>query len=147
MAMVDTVRQKVQRILTDELNRVEIDRDGDFVIRFESVVVFVKIYPMTDHEDSDVAVRVYCPMITDVNLTPDLYKWIATEGQQFHFGSTYINPDDNGKTGWIYFRITLIGNDLDPNELNGAVFRAVSTANDLDDRLKQMFGGKLFTEA
>jgi hypothetical protein len=38
MSMIDEIRKKVQRILTDELGRVEIDRDGDYVLHHESAV-------------------------------------------------------------------------------------------------------------
>lgn len=147
MSMVDTVKGKVQRILADELGSVEIDRDGDFIVKHESAVVFVSVFPFNDKEDADIVIRCMSPMVKDAPLTPALTKWVSIEGQQFFFGGCYIIPSEDESTGWIYFRYTLVGNDLDPNELLGAVYRAAFTSNDLDDMLKEKFGGKLFTES
>lgn len=146
MITVDEVRNKVQRILTEELGRVEIDRDGDFVVYHESTVTFIKVYAFNETDDADIIVRCECPMLVDVPLTPELYKWVATLGQAFQIGSCWLNPNDDEKSGWLYFRYAIVGNDLDPNELLGALYRTVFTADDLDDMLKREFGGKLFTE-
>lgn len=146
MTMTDSVKGKVQRILADALGSVEINREGAFVVRHESTVTFVEVFPINETEDADIVVRVVCPMVTAVNMTADVMRWVAIEGQQFHFGSCYVNPDTDSSTGWIYFRYSIVGNDLDPNELIGALYRTVNTANDLDDILKDKFGGKLFSE-
>lgn len=147
MTKLDEVRGKVQRILTDELNRVEIDRDGDFVVHHESVVAFVHIYPFNEEKaDTDIMIRCWAPLVVDVPLTNEVYRWVATEGQSFHNGGCWLAENDDKKTGRIMFRIVIIGNDLDPNELKSAVYRTMFTSNDLDDKLKTMFGGRLFTE-
>jgi hypothetical protein len=146
MSTIDTVKGKIQRILADQMGSVKIDRDGDFIVTHESAVTFVSVYPVNEDEDADIVIRCYSPMVKDVPLTPELTKWIAVEGQQFAFGGCYINPDDDGKNCWVYFRYSIVGNDLDPNELISAVYRTVFTANDLDDMLKEKFGGKLFNE-
>ena len=146
MNMTDTVKAKVQRILADELGSVEIDRDGDFVVKHESAVVFVSVFAFNDNEDSDIVVRCFAPMVIGVPLTQDVYKWVAVEGQNFHFGSCYVTFEENSSNGWISFAYSIVGNDLDPNELLSAVYRTVFTANDLDEKLLQKFGGKLFTD-
>jgi len=146
MSLVDTIKGKVQRMLTEELGTVKIDRDGDFIITHESAVVFVAVFAINDKEDSDIVIRCTSPMVKDAPLTSELTKWIAIEGQNFSFGSCSLNPNDDGTTAWIYFRYAIVGNDLDSNELISAVYRTVFTANQLDDELKSKFGGKLFTE-
>jgi hypothetical protein len=85
-------------------------------------------------------------MVIGVPLTQDVYKWVATEGQNFHFGSCYVTIEENPANGWISFGYSIVGNDLDQNELLSAVYRTVFTANDLDNTLLQKFGGKLFTD-
>jgi|LakMenE18May11ns_1017448.scaffolds.fasta_scaffold9958282_2 hypothetical protein len=146
MSLVDTVKGKVQRMLTEELGSIKIDRDGDFIITHESAVVFVSVFAFNDKEDSDIVIRCTSPMIKDAPLTSELTKWVAIEGQHFSFGSCNLNPNEDGTTAWIYFRYAIVGNDLDSNELISAVYRTVFTANQLDDELKSKFGGKLFTE-
>jgi hypothetical protein len=146
MSLVDTVKGKVQRMLTEELGSIKIDRDGDFIITHESAIVFVSVFAFNDKEDSDIVIRCTSPMIKDAPLTSELTKWVAIEGQRFSFGSCNLNPNEDGTTAWIYFRYAIVGNDLDSNELISAVYRTVFTANQLDDELKSKFGGKLFTE-
>jgi len=146
MNMTDTVKAKVQRILADELGSVEIDRDGDFIVKHESAVTFVSVFAFNDNEDSDIVVRCVAPMVTAVPLTPEVFRWVAVEGQRFTFGSCYVVPEENPANGWIYFRYSIVGNDLDSNELLSAVYRTAFTANEYDDKLKELFGGKLFSD-
>ena len=146
MNMTDTVKGKVQRILADDLGSVEIDRDGDFVVKHESTIVFVSVFAFNEDEDSDIVVRCVAPMVTAVPLTPEVLRWVAVEGQRFTFGSCYVVPEENPANGWIYFKYAIVGNDLDSNELLSAVYRTAFTANEYDDKLKELFGGKLFTD-
>jgi hypothetical protein len=147
MSMIEEVRKKVQRILTDDLGRVEIDRDGDFVLHHESAVVFVSLREMSDKPDANIVINAFCPMVINVPLTPEVYKWVATEGQHYFFGHCQIfENDDNEKLGRILFGYSIVGNDLDPNELQNLIFLTMSTGNKLDDMLKDKFGGKLFSE-
>ena len=148
MSMIEDVRKKVQRILTDELGRVEIDRDGDYVLHHESAVVFVALREFDDSPDANIVINAFCPLVVNVPLTPDVYRWVATEGQQFFFGHCQLfENDDNDKLGRILFGYSIVGNDLDPNELINLVFVAMVTGNQLDDMLKDKFGGTLYRDA
>jgi len=148
MSIIEDVRKKVQRILTDMIGRVEIDRDGDYVLHHESAVVFVSLREMSDKPDTNIVINAYCPMVINVPLTPEVYKWVATEGQHYFFGRCQIfENDDNKKLGRILFGYSIVGNDLDPNELENLIFLTMSTGNQLDDMLKDKFGGKLFSES
>jgi hypothetical protein len=147
MSVIEEVRKKVQRILTDEMGRVEIDRDGDFVLYHESAVVYISLNQMNDKPDSDVVVQSFCNMVVNVRLTPEVFKWVAIEGQQFFFGHcAVVENSDDPTTGRILFRHSIVGNDLDPNELKNLVYVTMFTSNNLDDELKTKFGGKLFSE-
>jgi hypothetical protein len=144
MATVDDVKKKVQRILADELGSVEIDRDGDFVVKHESAVTFIQCRPRNNKPDADIVVRAFCPLVTDVPLTPALYEWVAVDGQEYFFGGCRVLRDDNGKTGRVDFGDSIVGGDLDPNELLNLVYSVVFTANALDNELRDKFGGTLF---
>jgi hypothetical protein len=100
MSMIEEVRKKVQRILTDDLGRVEIDRDGDFVLHHESAVVFVSLREMSDKPDANIVINAFCPMVINVPLTPEVYKWVATEGQHYFFGHCQIFENENGTQLW-----------------------------------------------
>ena len=84
-------------------------------------------------------------MLCGVPLTPELYKWVATEGQAYFFGHPGVVERENG-LGDIHFRHNLLGDFLDPEELKWGVLALGDTADDLDDELQARFGGKKFTE-
>ena len=141
MPTVDDVKAKVQRILQANLNRVEIDRDGDFMVRHESAVVFVRV--LEGFGEDGVIVRVNCPLVVDVPVTPELTLWVATEGQDYIIGSTQLVIREDG-TGWLFFAQNIIADDLDESELMGTIFGVTFTSNDLDNELRDRFGGQLF---
>lgn len=136
------VKEKVQRILVEELGSVSIDKDGDFFVHFDSAVVFVTVI---DLKDDVTLVKSFAILLSDVPLNADLYRWAATEGQAFHFGRSRIIEGDNGQ-GRIIFEHTLLGDFLDPEELKWAVIALGHDANDLDDQLQARFGGNRFNE-
>ena len=43
MASVGDVKEKVQRILSNALGSVRIDKDGDFVITYNSSITYVEV--------------------------------------------------------------------------------------------------------
>jgi len=138
MALIDDVKNKVQRILVDDLGKVEIDRDGDFVVRYESAVTFIQVNSRELREnETQIVVRAFCPLIENVKVTPALYEWVATAGQDFLFGGCQVLLDDDGKTCRVDFGDTILANDLDPNELLNLVFCVVFTSNELDNMLQK----------
>lgn len=141
MSSVQDVKDKVQRILTNRLGSVQIDRDGDFFVRHESAVTFVEVEEwVRDH----VLVQLRTPLVCDVPVTPELTRWVAVEGQRFVFGTCYLNPNEDGTTGWVFMKHNLLGDDLDEDELMVALFGLTGSANDLDNMLQSRFGGELF---
>jgi hypothetical protein len=142
MSAVDDVRNKVQRILTQN-GRVELDRDGDFVLRRESAITFVRVDEGFGDDGTIVSFR--CPLVTKVRLTADVYKWVATEGQDFRIGGCQVIPaNDSPDTGSIWFQYAIVGDDLDESELMAGTMVTLISSNDLDNMLRDKFGGELF---
>ena len=142
MPTVEDVHSKVQRILQANLDRIEIDKDNDFVVRYESAIVYVSI--KQGFGEDGVIARVYCPLVVGVPISFDLCRWVATDGQFYKLGRAWINLDENEETGWLYFGHSMIADDLDESELMGAVYAITYTSNDLDNELRDKFGGELF---
>jgi hypothetical protein len=141
MSAVSETKSKVQRMLVDLYGSVEIDRDEDFVVRKGSAVTFVRV---REGFGDGTLVDVKCPILFDAPLTPELFKWVATEGQEFKLGGVWVNPNEDGKTGWVYFRYAITGDDLDESELQNAVGVVVSGGDRLDNELQERFGGEIF---
>jgi len=141
MATVEDVKAKIQRLLTNRFGSVRIDKDDDFVVTHQSAVVFVGVRTWGEE---DIIVSIRCPLIVDVEITDALCRWVAIEGQEYMLGGCWINAAPDGKTGWVYFRTNILGNDLDESELFQSLDAIAFTGNDLDDELFQKFGGKMF---
>ena len=130
-------------MLADILGSVTVDKDGDFIVKHGSVVLFVEV--KEGFGEDGTVIDVSCPMVTDVTLKPEVYEWVAVEGHWYKIGACRVVPEEDG-TGWIHFGYSIIGDDLDESELQAAIFGVMYTADGLDDELKKKFGGKLFTE-
>lgn len=137
---VEEVRSKVQRILMGEFGSVRTLANDDFVLENESAVGFVRVI---DWGDGDTIVKVYSPMLSDVTISPALYEWVATEGQQRWFAHARVFPDqENPKVGLLAWEYDLLGNFLDADELLHCVGQVMVGANNLDDELQKQFGGR-----
>ena len=138
---VDQVKSKAQRILTDRYGSVRIDQDGDFVVSNGSAVSFIKF---AQYGDDSVVIQIKCPMLKDVPMSPELCRWIAVEGQHYWFGGCSLNPSADGATAWVYFKHSILGDDLDESELMRSVAAVVVVSDQLDNELQAKFGGTLF---
>lgn len=143
MSAVDSVKGKVQRILTNSLGSVRIDKDGDFVVRNNSAVAFVRV--SEGFGDDGVIVRITCPLIHGVTITPELCRWVAIDGQKYRIGGVSLD-EQKPNVGWVFFRHHIIADDLDESELMGSLFAVLTTSDRLDNELHQKFGGELFGE-
>lgn len=138
---VEQVKSKAQRILTDYYGSVRIDRDGDFVVTKGSAVTYIKV---AQFGDDSVVLKIFCPLVRDVPMSPELCRWIAVEGQFYFLGGCYLVPSADGATTGVYFRHSILGDDLDESELLRSVAAVVVTSDQLDNEVQAKFGGTLF---
>jgi hypothetical protein len=121
---------------------VEIDKDDDFVIRHNSAVVFVSVIP--GFGEGGVVIRVRSPLVAKVPITYDLCRWIAVEGQNYLLGRAWLVPNEGGADGWVFFGHAITADDLDESELMDAIYAVTYTSDNLDNDLRDRFGGDLF---
>lgn len=139
MGVAET-RAKVQRILTEALGPVRVDADGDILLDFESAFGVVSV---EDWGDGDTIVKVFSPMLRDVELTPEVFQWVSVEGQCKWFAHARIlRGKENPNVGTIFWEYDILGNYLDAEELLHVVRAVMRGSNTLDDELQQRFGGK-----
>jgi hypothetical protein len=148
------VKDKVQRFAKQFFNVVQLDDYGDLSIPYESTNIFISCGELDqsspelnefrrDNEISTTIVNVWALVLREVKATPELFKWIATEGQTFDYGRFKLNemPDSPGKYA-VIFEHNLAGDTLDAGELKGALAAVGFVADGEDDNLKARFGGK-----
>jgi hypothetical protein len=152
MATVDQTMMKVQRLLTGPMN-LRIDLQGDTIgVRFSdaSTQIHIRVLDWGKNKDGEprTLVRVSAPILRGVAPSPALYEYLCREAPRFYFGSIAVwdDEDEKGKLS-LTLGQTLLGDYLDEEELKAALFGILGSADELDDQLKQRFGGKRWADA
>ena len=145
---VDVISAKVQRMLAGAFNDVRLTKDGGFALPMGSTVVYVEIKEWTPDVDGNPRSLVYLwsPLGREVPVSPELFEWAATEGRQKWFGGVNVQKHEDGKTAFVTYDHTLLGNFVDPDELSSAANMVGWTSDDLDDVVTTKFGGKRYSD-
>jgi hypothetical protein len=134
-------RQRVEKVVQEVAGRrVEQDHDGDYVLpmRDVHVVVAPRVAP-----GGPVIVRIFAITNVGVAVTPELGLFLARLNFGLMFGRFALDADRRS----IWIDETLLGDAFTDEELRFTIDVVASTADQWDDRLKQMFGGATYQEA
>ena len=133
-------RQRVEKVVTELAGRrPEQDADGDYVlpVRDVHVVVAPRAAP-----GGPVVVRVFAITNVGVTVAPELGLFLARLNFGLMFGRFALDVEHRS----IWFDETLLGDQFSDEELRFAIDVVAATADQWDDRLKQMFGGATYQE-
>ena len=89
-----------------------------------------------------IVIRIFAITNVAVNVTPELGLILARLNFGLMFGRFALDAEHRS----IWFDESLLGDQIREQELTFAIRMVASTANDWDDRLKQMFGGATYQE-
>lgn len=129
------VRERVERVLVQMTGHAaKQDEDGDYVLSIGEVQV--QVAPRASL-GGPVVVRVFAITNVAVNVTPELGLFLARMNFGLMFGRFALDTDHRA----IWFDETLLGDQFTDEELRFTIGVVASTADEWDDRLKQMFGG------
>jgi hypothetical protein len=143
MTTTEEVRNKVQRILSQNWN-TRLGSDGEFMVDHGSTAC--RIHCVEGVNDSTWII-LQAPILIDVPLSNGLYQYVATTGNSgIGFGTMHVNPNEDASTGWLWYSHTLLGDFLDPEELNQGIMMVLARADRLDNELQPQFGGKRLEE-
>ena len=92
-----------------------------------------------------ILVKVWATILVQVPRSQGLFKWVATEGQEWMLGGTQVVLGEDGDCT-LLFVYSLAGETLDPGEFKNAVMAVATSANHLDDIVQEKFGGKRFID-
>jgi len=134
------LRKRIEPVLT-ELAQAPLaeDADGDYVLPVHDVHVTVAPRAVPG---GPVVVRVFAITNVGVNVAPDLGLFLARLNFGLMFGRFSLDIEHRS----IWFDETLLGDPLEGDVLRFAVKVVAATADEWDDRLKQMFGGATYQE-
>lgn len=151
MATVDQTMIKVQRLLTGPMG-LKIQLQGDTIgVTFTDISTQVHIrvleWGKTKDGEPRTLVRISSPVLRGVKPTPQLFEYLAREAPRLWFGNLVV-WDDEETPGMLSLSLghTLLGDFLDEAELGTAMFGVLNSADELDDQLKQRFGGKRWVD-
>jgi T3SS (YopN, CesT) and YbjN peptide-binding chaperone 1 len=135
------VRERVEKVLKDLLGgkAPEQDGDGDYVLPVSDVHVVVAPRAAPG---GPVVVRVFAICNVGVNVVPELGLFLARLNFGLMFGRFALDTEHRS----IWFDETLLGDQFREEELRFAIDVVATTADQWDDRLKQMFGGTTYQE-
>lgn len=136
------VREKVQKIVSSNFDRVELDKDGDLTFRHHSARIFVRCW--TPADDGPIYINLMSPLLLQVKASPELFEHLALHADDKIFGHLHAKQFDDGVT--VFISHSLLGDYLDEEELTRACIAVLVSADELDDDLKSQFGGIRFHE-
>jgi hypothetical protein len=133
------VRQRIERVLGDMGKRPEQDEDGDYFLSQDDVRIFVapRIAP-----GGPTVVRVFAITNVAIAVTPELGLFLARLNFGLTFGRFALDVEHQS----IWFDETVLGDQFSDEELRLTIQLVASTADQWDDRLKQMCGGATYQE-
>lgn len=134
------IRERIEKPLVEIAGGpVAQDTDGDYVLPVKDVHVTVapRVLP-----GGRVIVRVFAVANVGVNVTPELGLLLARLNFSLMFGRFALDAEQRS----IWFDETLLGDQLSDDTLRFAIDVVATTADEWDDRLKQMFGGMTYQE-
>ena len=133
-------RARIETIITEILgHRPDQDPDLDYVLPIGEVHVMVA--PRAT-PDGQVVVRIFAITNVGVVVAPELGLFLARMNFGMMFGRFALDTEHRS----IWFDETILGEQFREEELQFAVRLVASTADEWDDRLKQMFGGATYQE-
>jgi hypothetical protein len=133
-------RGRIEKVLVELLSRrPEQDSDGDYLIPMGDVRVVVapRVAP-----GGPVVVRVFTITNVGITVTPELGLLLARLNFGLMFGRFALDAENRA----IWFDETLLGDQFSDEELRFTIRVVATTADQWDDRLKQMFGGATYQE-
>lgn len=153
MSEILVVKDKIQRILTDLFNSVQVT-DSGFSVEIESTKCFVDVHQLSNPEDvawrkkndyPTINISVWAIVSIGVKSSSEMFEWIATEGQSYDYGATRAVRRDDGMYN-VLFQYRFVGETSDPMEIRNAVMAVCTTADNLDDEFTKKFGGETYAE-
>lgn len=136
---VDFTTRRVRQHLEARYGGFEHHPDWGFHGAFGSARVFVEVLPVLD---DSTAVRVSSPVLSQVALSDELALRLLALAAEQPFGAfAHLAARDE-----VWLQHAILGDDLDPVELETAIDAVAQVADGCDDALAQEFGGLRYAD-
>ena len=132
---LEQLRTTVETYLREGKIIYQVQPGGTLVIRYGTTAAFIQFAHVGDRT----CVLVAAPVAHSIaKITPELTRFIAETNEQLLFGKFTLDS----KNMAVFYKHALLGDFLDREELIQAVAVVVSTADNYDEQVTKMVGGK-----
>jgi hypothetical protein len=133
------LRERVGRLLAGMggVGGPEVDTDGDYTFTFQTTRVWIAPRALPG---GLLVVRVLAVTNVDIEPTPQLGLFLAETNFLLPFGRLSLDPRQRA----VWFEESLLGEHFADEELRVVVKIVASTADQLDERIARLFGGRVF---
>jgi hypothetical protein len=136
---LETLKKRLHEYLTGTLTAVPLnDEKGTYGMQWGSTKLVITPEKM---QTGGTVVHVIAIVTRDSRITPELTKFLLETNANLRFGAFCLTND-----GGVIFKQGLLGEKLDREELQMAILAAAVTADEYDDKIIQMAGGKRATD-
>jgi hypothetical protein len=115
-----------------EFARVRDDKP-QYGISMGSAYSVVSVNPWGENDSTITALSW---VVTEIELVPDLMKYLLRESFDMRFGAFGIDEDED-----ICFSQTIVGSTCDKDELKAAIMAVINVADEYDDEIIAKWGG------
>ena len=137
---LDSLHRKIQRYLSEKGLSYEVNPQGAYALRQGSTKVFIR--PLKFGENQTV-VKIFAPVSMELKrITSELTRFLASENYRLLFGKFSLDVENKV----IWYEHTLLGDFLDVEELYEAVVAVALMADQYDEQISGMAGGKRFVD-
>jgi hypothetical protein len=112
--------------------------DEALVLQEGSTFVYVRATAIGEKQAS---VEIFSYVVVDIEVTEVLMRYLLEYNLKLVLGGFGLSIDENGK-GVVVLTHTILGDTMDKGELYTSVSAIARVADDLDDKIVEMFGGK-----
>jgi hypothetical protein len=91
--------------------------------------------------EKQASVEIFSYVVVDVEVSEALMRYLLEYNLKLVLGGFGLAVDDQGR-GTVVLTHTILGNTMEKEELYASVLAIARVADDLDDKLVEMFGGK-----
>lgn len=133
-------RKMIESTLQDVYEGYVVDDHGMYVLGLETARIF--IVP-TWLDETTTVIRLFAITNLDVPVSSKLTTYLLTKNLEFVFGAFALDVD----RGAVWFTHNLLGEFAAPEEFEATLAAVSQTADEYDREIKQLFGGRLYTDA
>lgn len=141
MDQLNRTRKRLRRLLNGHFPDINNVGANEWSIRNQSSITFVEVSRGFGVDGT--LIKVNSPLTCRVPMGHDLFRWVATEGQNFPIGHVYLVPSGEAQTCELWFGHNFTAEGLGKAAILASIYPVIITSNELDDLLRDRFGGLL----